>query len=61
MSEEIKQEQPPYTKVFGLPPDAGEHFRQARIEILKGIRSLIDNRIESLARKNQKGTRVTVE
>ena len=61
MSEEPKPEQTPFTKVFGLPPNAGEHFRQARIEILKGIRSLIDHRIESLAQKGQKGTRISVE
>ena len=61
MSEEPKPEQTPFTKVFGLPPNAGEHFRQARIEILKGIRSLIDHRIESLAQKGQKGTHISVE
>jgi len=61
MSEEPKPEQTPYPKVFGLPPQAGDHFRQARIEFLKGIRSLLDHRIESLAQKNQKGTRITVE
>ena len=62
MSEEPKPEQTPYTKVFGLPPNAGEHFRQARIEILKGIRSLLDNRIEALAQKTHKsGTHITVE
>ena len=61
MSEEPKPEQTPYPKAFGLPPQAGDHFRQARIEFLKGIRSLLDHRIESLAQKNQKGTRITVE
>lgn len=61
MSDEPKPEQTPFTKVFGLPPNAGEHFRQARIEILKGIRSLIDHRIESLAQKGQKGTHISVE
>lgn len=39
-----------------------EHFRSSRIEFLKGLRSLIDDRIEHLARKNDpKGTHVTVE
>lgn len=61
MSEEPKPEQTPVQKVFGLPPQAGDYFRQARIEILKGIRSLIDHRIESIAQKGQKGTRITVE
>ena len=61
MSDEPKPEQTPFPKVFGLPPNAGEHFRQARIEILRGIRSLLDHRIETLAQKGQKGTHISVE
>jgi hypothetical protein len=39
-----------------------EHFRNSRIEFLKGIRSLIDQRIEHLSRNQpQHGTHVTVE
>ena len=38
-----------------------DHFRNSRIEFLKGIRSLLDERIESLSRKQAKGTHVTVE
>jgi hypothetical protein len=38
-----------------------DHFRNSRIEFLKGIRSLIDDRIAHLAREETKGTRVTVE
>jgi len=38
------------------------HFRNSRIEFLKGIRSLIDQRIEHLSRHQpQQGTHVTVE
>jgi len=38
------------------------HFRNSRIEFLKGLRSLIDQRIESLSRDEEpKGTHVTVE
>jgi len=37
------------------------HFRNSRIEFLKGIRSLIDDRIAYLSREETKGTRVTVE
>jgi len=38
------------------------HFRQSRIEFLKGIRSLIDDRINHLsAHAEPKGTHVTVE
>ena len=38
-----------------------DHFRNSRIEFLKGIRSLIDDRIAHLAKHESKGTRVTVE
>jgi hypothetical protein len=48
--------------VFGLPAGAWQHFRQARIELLKGLRVLIDQRIESISRGDErKGTRITVE
>jgi hypothetical protein len=43
------------------PPAAGEHFRNARIEILKGIRELLDHRIESLSQKQTKGTKLNVD
>jgi hypothetical protein len=38
-----------------------DHFRNSRIEFLKGVRSLIDDRIANLSRDPDKGTRVTVE
>ena len=39
-----------------------DHFRTSRVEFLKGVRSLIDDRIEHLSRNEAgKGTRVTVE
>jgi len=38
-----------------------DHFRNSRVEFLKGIRSLIDARIARLSQEHQKGTRVTVE
>ncbi len=38
-----------------------DHFRNSRIEFLKGLRSIIDSRIAYLSRDQQKGTRVTVE
>ena len=38
------------------------HFRNSRVEFLKGVRSLLDDRIEHLSRRpEQKGQRVTVE
>lgn len=39
-----------------------EHFRNSRIEFLKGMRSLLDERIAQLSREAEpKGTHVTVE
>ena len=39
-----------------------DHFRKSRIEFLKGVRSLLDERIASLSKETEvKGTRVTVE
>jgi len=43
------------------PEETHEHFRAARIEMLKGFRTLLDARIERLSRQSQKGTKLTVE
>jgi hypothetical protein len=43
------------------PDNTREHFRNARIEMLKGMRSMLDARIERLSKHAQKGTKVTVE
>jgi hypothetical protein len=43
------------------PENTREHFRNSRLEFLKGIRSLLDQRIATLSREESKGTRVTVE
>jgi hypothetical protein len=48
-------------RAFGASEQVSEHFRQSRIEFLKGIRSLLDERIEHLGRTPRKGTRVVVE
>jgi hypothetical protein len=45
-----------------FPEATREHFRASRVEFLKGLRSLIDERIAHLSREAEpKGTRVTVE
>lgn len=45
-----------------MPSDAaGEHFRNAGLEFLKGFRELLDQRIQSLAQKQSKGTKLNVE
>jgi hypothetical protein len=38
-----------------------DHFHNSRVELLKGIRSILDDRIEYLSRRGTKGTQVTVE
>jgi len=38
-----------------------DHFRNSRVEFLKGLRNLLDERIAHLSRDEPKGTRVTVE
>ena len=43
------------------PEGTREHFHNARIEMLKGVRSIIDARIERLSQHEHKGTKITVE
>jgi hypothetical protein len=38
-----------------------DHFRNSRVEFLKGLRCVIDDRIAHLSHEEPKGTRVTVE
>ena len=39
-----------------------DHFRNSRVEFLKGLRSLLDDRIAHLSRADEsKGTHVNVE
>ncbi len=46
-----------------FPPEAARnHFREARIEFLRGIRDVIDHRIDRISRtKSTGGTRIVVE
>jgi hypothetical protein len=48
--------------VFGVKSEeARQHVRNARIEMLKAMRSMIDERIAHLASVKPKGTKITVE
>jgi hypothetical protein len=47
-------------EAFGVSPKVREHFTNSRIEFLKGIRAVIDTRIEHLS-KGQGGTKIAVE
>jgi hypothetical protein len=48
-------------KRFMPPKEVGEHFRQSRIEFLKGIRELVDHHISAMSDTAHKGTRINVE
>ena len=53
-------------KIFGKKSEFAKHMTQSRIEFLKGIRSLVDERIESLekqhsSRGKKKMTKIKVE
>lgn len=48
-------------EVFGVSPKVREHFTNSRIEFLKGIRAVIDSRIEHLSKASQRGTKIAVE
>jgi hypothetical protein len=50
-----------FRELFGVSPSVQQHFTNSRIEFLKGIRAVIDNRIERLANASQRGTKIAVE
>jgi hypothetical protein len=50
-----------FARTCGPSDEVRAHLRQSRIEFLKAIRQILDDRIEYVSRRGQKGTRVTVE
>jgi hypothetical protein len=46
---------------LGPPEPARRHFQAARVELLKGLRALIDARLERLSRPARKGEKIEVE
>jgi len=49
-------------EVFGVSPEVRDHFMNSRIEFLKGLRAIIDSRIEHLSQPGQQhGTKIAVE
>ncbi len=54
---------PALTQMLGRlgPAEARDHFRASRVEFLKGVRALLDARIEQLSPKQTAGTTVPVE
>jgi len=50
-----------FAREFGPSDEVRSHFRNSRVEFLKGIRRIIDERISRLSENEQKGSKVTVE
>jgi hypothetical protein len=50
-----------FREALGVSPKVREHFTNSRIEFLKGIRAVIDSRIEHLSSAGQRGTKIAVE
>jgi hypothetical protein len=46
---------------FNVPPEVKEHFMNSRIEFLKGLRAIIDSRIERLSSTPSRGAKIAVE
>jgi len=50
-----------FLRRLGPPEEARRHFEAARMEILKGLRAVIDARIAQLAKPQGKGEKIPVE
>ncbi len=50
-------------QALNVPESANEHFRNARVEVLKGLRDLLDHRIEKMSRPAEaaRGTKLSVD
>jgi hypothetical protein len=46
---------------LGPPEAARRHFDAARVEFLKGLRALLDARIEQVSKRAAKGEKIEVE
>jgi hypothetical protein len=46
---------------LGVSPAVRQHLSNSRVEFLKAIRSVIDERIEHLSKADQQGTKIPVE
>ena len=46
---------------LGPPEAARRHFESARLEFLKGLRALLDARIEQRSKRSAKGEKISVE
>ena len=46
---------------LGISPAVRQHLANSRVEFLKAIRDVLNERIEHLSSQSQKGTKVAVE
>lgn len=46
---------------LGVSPEVRQHLANSRIEFLKAIREIIDDRIEHLSKKAEQGAKIPVE
>ncbi|MBV9183901.1 MAG: hypothetical protein JO356_21560 [Acidobacteria bacterium] len=46
---------------FAVSPKVRQHFANSRVEFLKALRAVIDERIERISSTGQRGTKVAVE
>jgi len=50
-----------FIKKMGPSDEVGQHFKAARLEILKGLRAMLDEQISGLQEPPKQGTKITVE
>ncbi len=50
-----------FLRRVGPPEEARKHFEAARVEFLKGLRALLDVRIEQVSKRGAKGEKINVE
>ena len=48
-------------KFLGISPAVQMHLANSRVEFLKAVREILNERIEYLSSQGQKGTKVAVE
>lgn len=50
-----------FAKKLGPSEEVSQHFRAARLEILKGLRAMLDEQITGMNEAPKQGTKFTVE
>lgn len=50
-----------FEKMFDVPPAVRQHLSNSRVEFLKAIRAVIDQRIEHISSAGRQGSHIPVE